>query len=56
MRLCTTRQSAGAEYVELYNTSGTITFDLSGWQLPRFVLHFPARVADGAGQFSRARG
>ena len=32
----------GAEYVELYNTSSSLTFDLSGWQFKGFSYTFPA--------------
>jgi len=34
-------RSAGAQYVELYNTSGTATYDLSGWQLVGLSYTFP---------------
>jgi hypothetical protein len=33
---------ANAEYVELYNTSATVTFDLSGWQFKGLGYTFPA--------------
>jgi len=33
---------AGAQYVELYNASPTIAFDLSGWQLQALGYVFPA--------------
>jgi hypothetical protein len=33
---------ANAQYVELYNNSATITFDLSGWQLRGLAYTFPA--------------
>jgi hypothetical protein len=33
---------AGAEYVELYNTSAGITFDLSGWEFQGLAYTFPA--------------
>ena len=42
---------AGAEYVELYNTSGTITFDLSGWQVGGLSYTFPAGSLIGPGSF-----
>jgi regulation of enolase protein 1 (concanavalin A-like superfamily) len=32
---------AGAQFVELYNNSTNITFDLSGWQLPELAYTFP---------------
>ena len=32
----------GAEYVELFNNSAGITFDLSGWQIPELLYTFPA--------------
>jgi hypothetical protein len=31
----------GAEFVELYNNSANITYDLSGWQLPELGYPFP---------------
>jgi regulation of enolase protein 1 (concanavalin A-like superfamily) len=32
---------ANAQFVELYNTSTNVTFDLSGWQLPELAYTFP---------------
>ena len=32
---------ANAQFVELYNNSTNITFDLSGWQLPELGYTFP---------------
>ena len=32
---------ANAQYVELYNTSTNVTFDLSGWQLQGLAYTFP---------------
>ena len=32
----------GAQYVELYNTSTSLTFDLSGWQMQGLSYTFPA--------------
>jgi Lamin Tail Domain len=32
---------AGAQFIELYNNSTNVTFDLSGWQLPELTYTFP---------------
>ena len=42
---------AGTEYVELYNTTGTTTFDLSGWQFHGLSYTFPAGSLMGPGSF-----
>ena len=34
--------AAGAQYVELYNNSGSIAYDLSGWQIAGLSYTFPA--------------
>ena len=40
-------QVPGAEYVELYNNSSSITFDLSGWQCHGLSYAFPAGAMIG---------
>ena len=42
---------AGAEFVELYNTSTNVTFDLSGWQIAVLSYKFPAGAVMGPAQF-----
>jgi hypothetical protein len=42
---------ANAEYVELYNTSSTVTFDLSGWQFKGLGYTFPAGSFIGPNSF-----
>jgi hypothetical protein len=42
---------AGAEYVELYNTSSTLTFDMSGWQFQGLSYTFPAGSLMGPDSF-----
>jgi hypothetical protein len=42
---------AGAQYVELYNTSSTITYDLSGWQLQGVGYTFPSGSVIGPNAF-----
>jgi hypothetical protein len=41
----------GAQYVELYNSSPTITYDLSGWQLQGVGYTFPAGSVIGPNSF-----
>ncbi len=41
----------GAEYVELYNTSTNITFDLSGWQFNGLAYTFPPGTLLGPTNF-----
>jgi hypothetical protein len=38
-------QVPGAEFVELYNNSATVTFDLSGWELSALSYTFPSGSA-----------
>ena len=40
-----------ASYIELYNNSTNITFDLSGWQLPELSYTFPGGAELRAGGF-----
>src|SRR5581483_4202135 len=42
---------AGAQYVELFNNSTTISFDLSGWQLKGLSYTFPAGSVIGPNAF-----
>ncbi len=42
---------AGAGFVELYNTSTNVTFDMSGWQIPALSYQFPAGSVIGPAQF-----
>jgi hypothetical protein len=42
---------ANAEFVELYNTSSTVTFDLSGWQFQGLGYTFPAGSFIGPNSF-----
>ncbi len=42
---------SGAEYVELYNNSASVTFDLSGWALHGVSYTFPAGASLGPRQF-----
>jgi hypothetical protein len=42
---------AGAQYVELYNASPSITFDMSGWQLPGLGYSFPSGSLIGPNGF-----
>src|SRR5205823_6349252 len=41
----------GGEYVELYNTSSNLTFDLSGWQFRGLAFTFPTGSLIGANSF-----
>jgi hypothetical protein len=42
---------SGAEYVEVANASGDLSFDLSGWQLPELGYSFPPGSLIGPNQF-----
>src|ERR1035437_647494 len=41
----------GGQYVELYNTSSTLTFDLSGWQMQGLSYTFPGGSLIGPNSF-----